>query len=64
MTLYKSQAEKERDIVLVNSTLVFSIGPNGKAVPPTKFERVVFKEDQAAARVRLAIDGSMKVRED
>lgn len=59
MTLYKAQTEKERDIVLVNSTKVFSIDPQGKPVTPTEFERAIFNEAQVAARVRLAIDGSM-----
>lgn len=53
-----------RDIVLVNSTKMFSINSQGHAVSPTEFERVTFNEEQAAARVRLAIDGSMSVEEE
>lgn len=60
MTVYKSREEKERDIILVNSTKMFSLNSNREAVMPSQLERVIFREDQAAATVRLAIDKALK----
>ena len=56
MQVYKSIKEKERDIILANSTKAFSFSSSGKLTVPSSFDALRFAEDKAAATVRLSLD--------
>jgi|GEM_PF-4825053 len=61
MSLYHSQRERLSDTLIANSTKIFS-KIDGKLVPATEYEKVLFNQDRVEAMVRLSIDASMTAK--
>lgn len=64
MSLYKNNADRIADVLAANASTAIRFKPakNGKMMlaATNKFERVVLKEEQAAAIARLTIDKAMQ----
>ncbi|WP_394222649.1 hypothetical protein [Alteromonas gracilis] len=58
MPFYKTENEKISDVVIANSTKIWSAN-NGKLIPATDYERSIHNEGKVAAIVRLSINKVM-----